>query len=161
IFKQNSQTYSFEGYALAKNRMANGDAFVFTVSSASGQAVGLPSATLISTSVWYHVAAVRGSNFMQLYVNGQLESQTNVSFAQDYGTLPLYFGTSGETYWDGKLNGRLDEASLYNRALSSNEVAAIYAAGAAGKCKGPSFVAPPQSQTVVAGSNVSLTVSAA
>ena len=98
---------------------------------------------------------------MQLYVNGQLESQTNVSFAQDYGTLPLYFGTSHETYWDGKLKGRLDEVSLYNRALCSNEVAAIYAAGAAGKCKGASLVTQPQSQTVVAGSNVLFTVTAA
>ena len=97
---------------------------------------------------------------MQLYVNGQLESQTNVSFAQDYGTLPLYFGTSGETYWDRKLKGRLDEVSLYNRALSSNEVAAIYAAGAPGKCKGASIAVQPQSQTVVAGTNVIFTVTA-
>jgi hypothetical protein len=86
--------------------------------------------------MWYHVAAVRGSNFTQLYVNGRLERQMTVSFPQDYGTLPLYFGTSGQSYWDHKLKGSLDEVSLYNRALSSNEVAAIYAAGAAGKCKG-------------------------
>jgi hypothetical protein len=31
------------------------------------------------------------------------------------------------------LNGRIDEAAIYNRALSSNEVAAIYNAGPAGK----------------------------
>ena len=37
--------------------------------------------------------------------------------------------------WDGKLNGQLDEVSLYNRALTTTEINAIYAAGAAGKCK--------------------------
>ena len=116
--------------------------------------------SLVSTGVWYHVAAVRGSNYVQLYVNGQLESTNSVSFAQDYGTLPLYFGTSGQTYWDGKLEGTLDEASFYNRALSSNEVAAIYAAGAAGKCKGASITVQPQSQTVVAGTNALFTVTA-
>jgi hypothetical protein len=47
--------------------------------------------------------------------------QTNVNFPQNYGTLPLYFGTSGQSYWDHKLRGALDEVSLYNRALSSNE----------------------------------------
>jgi hypothetical protein len=164
VFKQNSRTYYFEGYSLEKYRITNGDAFMFTVGSASGQEAALLSKTLISTSVWYHVAAVRGSNYMQLYVNGQLESQTNVGFAQDYGTLPLYFGTSHETYWDGKLKGRLDEVSLYNRALSSNEVAAVYAAGAAGKCKavnGLTITAQPQSQSVVAGSNAVFTAAAA
>ena len=164
VFKQNAQAYYFEGYSLEKFRIANGDAFMFTVGSASGQEVALLSKTLVKTSVWYHVAAVRGSNFMQLYVNGQLESQTNVSFAQNYGTLPLYFGASHETYWDGKLKGRLDEVSLYNRALSSNEVAAVYAAGASGKCKaasGPTITTQPQSQSVAAGGNVVFTVTAA
>ena len=125
VFKQNSRTYYFEGYSLEKYRLANGDVFMFTVGSSSGAEVFLPSATVISTGIWYHVAAVRGSNFMQLYVNGQLETQTNVSFAQDYGTEPLYFGTSGNVGWDGKLKGRLDEVSLYNRALNSTEVAAV------------------------------------
>jgi hypothetical protein len=53
---------------------------------------------------------------------------------------------------------------LYNRALSSNEVAAIYSAGAAGKCKvvsGLTITAQPQSQTVAAGSSPTFTVAAA
>ena len=91
-------------------------------------------------------AATRGPNFTQLYVNGQLESQTNVSFAQDYGSFPLFFGSSGQSYWDRKFNGLLDEVSLYNRALSSNEIAAISAAGSAGKCGPPHILAQPQSQ---------------
>ena len=161
VFKQNSRAFYFEGYALEKYRLANGDVFMFTVGSASGEEVFLPSATLISTGIWYHVAAVRGSNFMQLYVNGQLETQTNVSFAQDYGTKPLYFGTSGDPGWDGKLKGRLDEVSLYNRALSASEVAALYAAGTAGKCKGLSITTQPQSQGVAVGSNATFMVAAA
>ena len=163
VFKQNSQTWSFEGYDLSKTRVTGGDVFRFLVTSASAQSVGIQSSTLVATGVWYHVAATRGSNFTQLYVNGHLESQTNVSFPQNYGTLPLYFGTSGQSYWDHKLNGTLDEVSLYNRALSSNEVAAIYASGAAGKCKapsGPTITAQPQNQTVAGGSSATFTVTA-
>ena len=103
---------------------------------------------------------MRGSNYIQLYVNGQLERQTTVSFPQDYGNSPLLFGSSGQSYWDGKLKGMLDEVSLYNRALSAAEIAAIYSASAAGKCKALSVTAQPQSQTVVVGSNALFTVSA-
>ena len=117
----------------------------------------------MATGVWYHVAAVRGSNFTRLYVNGQLEGQTNVTFAQNYGALPLFFGTSGQSYWDHKLKGTLDEVSLYNRALSSNEVAALYAAGSGGKCKvasGLIITLQPLSQTVGAGDSVAFNVTA-
>ena len=41
--------------------------------------------------------------------------------------------------------------SLCNRALSSNEIVAIYAAGAAGKCKSGISITGPQNQTVAAG----------
>ena len=160
VFKQNSQTFYFEGYSLEKFRVGTNDIFLFTVANANSVEAFLPSVTTISTGVWYHVAAVRGSNYMQMYVNGRFENQTNVSFAQNYGSLPLYFGSSGQSYWDGKFKGRLDEVSIYNRALSSDEIAAIYAAGAAGKCKYVNLTAQPQSQTVIAGSNVLLTVSA-
>ena len=164
VFKQNTRSSNFEGYYLAKERRSGGDVFVFDVSSAAGQVVEVASSPMIATGVWYHVAAMRGSNFIQLFVNGQSVAQATVSFAQDYGNFPLYFGTSGQSYWDRKFSGLLDEVSLYNRALSSTEVAAIYSAGAAGKCRGPqgpSIVTPPQSQSVAVGSNAFFTVKAA
>jgi hypothetical protein len=163
VFKQNTRNGDFEGFDLSKTRVAGGDVFRFLVTSATGQTAEIDSATLLTIGVWYHVAAVRGSNFTQLYVNGYLERQMTVSFSQDYGAFPLYFGTSGQSYWDHKLKGALDEVSLYNRALSSNEVAAIYAAGAAGKCKtvsGLTITTQPQSQSVAVGSNAVFTVGA-
>lgn len=160
VFKQNSRNSSFEGFDLSKTRSGT-DVFRFAVSSASGQSVELQSMTSVAVGTWYHVAAVRGSNFISLYVNGQLERQASAGFAQDYGTLPLYFGTSGQSFWDHKLKGDLDEVSLYNRALDSAEILAIYNAGAAGKCHGVAITAQPESQTVPVGSNVvfSVTVS--
>src|SRR2546430_335583 len=159
-FRQNSRSSDFEGFDLSKTRVSGSDVFRFLISSGSAQTVEIHSTTTISTGVWYHVAAVRGSNFTQIYVNGNLERQTNVSFPQDYGKFTLYFGTSGEPYWDHKLKGNLDEVSLYNRALSASEIAGIYSAGSAGKCKAPNIVTQPQSQTVAVGGNVTFTVSA-
>ncbi len=95
---------------------------------------------------------------MQLYVNGVLEAQGTISFPQSYGAYPLYFGTSGVTNWDRKLNGRLDEVSLYNRALSPVEILQIFAAGTAGKCKGT--VSPPRFMTsILQNRNMVLTLS--
>lgn len=136
VFKQNTRSSDFEGFDLSKTRVAGGDVFRFLVTSATGQTAEVDSATLLTPGVWYHVAAVRGYNYVQIYVNGRLERQGSVSFPQDYGALPVYLGSSGQSFWDHKLKGALDEVSLYKRALSSNEVANIYSAGAAGKCKG-------------------------
>jgi hypothetical protein len=55
----------------------------------------------------------------------------------------------------------LDEVSLYDRALGTNEIAAIYAAGAGGKCQEATIIAPPQNQTALVGSNVTFIVTAA
>jgi hypothetical protein len=100
---------------------------------------------------------VRGSNYIRLYINGHLEEAAQADFAQDYdGHWPVYFGTSGQA-WDGKLNGRLDEFSLYNRALSSNEIAAIYQAGSGGKCKAPALLIQPSGQTCYWGGSVTFT----
>jgi ribosomal protein L19 len=163
VFKQNTRTTGFEGIYLAKERRTGGDIFVFGTTSSAGVGVEVDSTAAIATNVWYHVAGVRGPNFIQLYVNGQFIGQTTVTFAQNYGTLPLYFGTSGQSYWDHKLSGTLDEVSLYNRPLTSNEIAGVYAAGASGKCKpgaGIIITTQPQTQTVVAGSNATFTVAA-
>ena len=151
VFKQNSRgdQPGFEGFGLGKDRYpnvpnTNGDVLYFNVSSANGDTAEVDSTVIVTTNVWYHLAGVRGSNYLQLYVNGQLQGQVGVSFPQDFGTNSLYFGTTGRSqFFDGKLNGLLDEVSLYNRALASNEIAAIYLAGASGKCKGSPILGNP------------------
>jgi hypothetical protein len=160
FFKQNSRDTDFEGFELGKGRNSELDYFYVIVTSATAQSVALQSVTSISPGVWYHIAGVRGSNFTQIYVNGQLENQTNVNFPQDYGTLPVYLGTSGQSYWDHKLSGSLDEVSLYSRALSAPEIANIFKAGSAGKCRPIRITAQPQDQTVFAGSNAIFSVTA-
>ncbi len=60
-----------------------------------------------------------------------------------------------------KFHGLIDEVAIFNRALSSNEIAAIYSAGANGMCKNalpPTILEPPKDQYVASGSNVTLTV---
>jgi hypothetical protein len=144
IFHQNAEEYNFEGFDLAKDRrpqyVATNDTWSFEMTSVDGENVYLESQTFVQTNVWYHIAGVRGSNYIQLYVNGVLEAQSNVDFPVGYGNFPLYFATTGQSYYDHKFAGALDEVGFYDRALSSNEIAAIYAAGRGGKCKTPTVV---------------------
>ena len=163
VFKQNTQNGNFEGFGMGKDRIAdvnpNGDFFYFNVSSSDGvTSAEVDSISTVKTGVWYHVVGVRGPDYIQLYINGQLEGTASVSFPQDYGNFPLYFGTTGQSYWDGKLNGELDEVSLYSRALSSNEIAAVYQAGNSGKCKTPTIVTQPLDQTGIFGGTAALNV---
>jgi hypothetical protein len=159
VFRQNSRSGNFEGFYLGKTRLGSTDVFGFQATSAAGVNAECDGTTAIATNVWYHVAGVRTPTSLQIFVNGRLEGSAAISFPQDYGNFPLYFGTTGQS-WDRRFKGRLDEVSLYNRGLSSNEIAAIYAAGSAGKCKAPNITVQPQSQTVLVGTNVTFTVSA-
>ncbi|HWQ90931.1 MAG TPA: LamG-like jellyroll fold domain-containing protein, partial [Clostridia bacterium] len=143
VYKQNSRYDNFEGYVLSKDR-TYADIILWEVTSSEGELVRIDSLTVMETNVWHHLVGVRGSNYIQLYVNGVLEAQTNVNFPQDYGTNSVYFGTSGQAYWDRRLNGVLDEVLLYNRALSAEEIAGLYAQGATSKCKWPSITPNPE-----------------
>ncbi len=83
---------------------------------------------------WQHIAVTSQGGFVTLYVDGQSvasgsQNINTTSGSQFYmGMVP---GTYGQTR---KIQGEVDEVSVYNRALTSNEIAAIYMAGIAGKC---------------------------
>jgi RHS repeat-associated protein len=155
-----------DGYVLYKIRTnsAGPDSFAFGVNNQNTWPTNVTSAPFIQTNVWYQIVGVRGSNYIQLYTNGMLAGTTTYTSPQNYGSYPLCFGYSGgfnnnTNAWDARLAGSLDEVTLYNRALSSNEIAALYNAGSYGKCQlPPTIITQPVSQTVGAGTNVSFFV---
>ena len=165
VFKQNTRDGDFEGYDLEKNRIDDQDVFRFQVTSADGTQVPVASTTIPQVGVWYHLAGTydSSSGYVNLYVNGALEGSAYAGFPLDYGTRPVFIGTTGQPGWDGRVQGTVDEVSIYNRALSSDEIASIYSAGSAGKCPGPfppGITAQPTNQTVVVGGTVTFTVMA-
>ena len=101
-------------------------------------------------NTWYHFAYTYddANNVHRFYING-------AEIASAASTLPLYYdatphplligaeyGPPGTPY--SFVDGRMDEISLYSRALSASEIAAVYNAGAAGKLKAkPVFVTLP------------------
>ena len=75
---------------------------------------------------------------MSLYINGVLMAQNRAPFkpigALDPTEEPaIGIGNSGGALYHFPFDGMIDELALYSRALSPNEIRAIYDAGSAGK----------------------------
>lgn len=97
----------------------------------------------IPLNEWTHVAFTHNGNSgtIRLYINGQVALIDEGVPQTTSSTGPLTIGRRGiDTIRD--YDGLIDEISLYHRELSTNEVAAIYNAGTAGKCK-PTATTPP------------------
>jgi hypothetical protein len=121
----------------------------------------ITSSGLIATGVWYHVAWTYDQSAMKLYVNG-VSVATNTIGAKTIAASSSNVRISGDDNNHVYFDGLIDEPSVYNRALSAAEIAAIYNAGSAGKCGlAPEILTPPQGQTVECSGNVTLSVTAA
>ena len=93
------------------------------------------STTVIQPGIWYHVAATYSAQAsVALYINGIQEGLTPINVTRSANGNPLEIGNSW--FWAGRyFSGRIDEATLYDRALTNAEIQGIYSAGSAGMCK--------------------------
>ena len=98
--------------------------------------------TAVHVALWHHVAMTYDGANLKLYVDGNQEGDVGATGSIVPSSASLDIGGHGVPYAVPCL---VDELSLYNRALSSNEVQAIVQAGSAGKCSGstPPPPAPP------------------
>ena len=96
---------------------------------------------------WYHVAFTFDEITKQqlLYLDGSTVATSASYRSIGYDAHPLLLGADIENGNQSLLlQGRIDEAAIYNRALSAGEIALIYNAGAAGKTTvGPYLDTPP------------------
>jgi hypothetical protein len=108
---------------------------------------------IVQSNVWQHVAVTydRSNGVARLYHNGTMVRQQTLGSFTPRTTYDLYLGRRPEPGTDvNSYHGGLDEISLYSRPLTSNELAAIYAAGSAGKCS-PTNPPPPVGPAILAG----------
>jgi N-acetylneuraminic acid mutarotase len=86
-----------------------------------------------NTGEWYHLAMSydRDLGTIQFYVNGsQVCNKSYGEYFADTYVSPLYVGTL--TYPGYYVDGLIDELYVFNRALSSDEIMAIYQGGLEG-----------------------------
>jgi hypothetical protein len=76
----------------------------------------------IPGGVWTHLVGVNQAGTLALYINGAAQAGTSAPYSSCTGTLFGRSDSSGRFY-----NGNIDDVRIWNRALSSSEVNALYA----------------------------------
>jgi len=97
---------------------------------------------VLTSNVFQHVALTydKTSGQARIYRNGAVVAQQNLGSFTPATTFNLFLGRRPPTLGDTEtFAGLLDEMTLYNRALLTNEIAAIYNVGSQGK-----FISPMQ-----------------
>ncbi|TLY30039.1 MAG: LamG domain-containing protein [Ignavibacteria bacterium] len=95
---------------------------------------------VLTLNAWNHVAAVydKDAGTRRLYSNGvKVAERVHAPIQITQGIADLSIGAylyAPSSTWN-YFPGRIDEVSFYHRALSGDEIASIYNAGSAGKCR--------------------------
>jgi len=100
---------------------------VFTTHSGGACCADMDSGTPLSIGAWTHVVMVHDGAKDKIFFNGVMVNERNSPGALDKTKYPLGIGfdpIDGAGYFDGAL----DDVQIYNTALSSTEIAALYAA---------------------------------
>lgn len=79
---------------------------------------------------WTHIAVTYDGSSLVLYVDGNIDGATQATGSVVSTSSPIIIGNRGESGFVG----RIDEITLYSRALSPAEILEIYRAGSNGKC---------------------------
>jgi hypothetical protein len=98
---------------------------------------------VLTPGVWTHVAATydAATGALKFYVNGvemnpgANSAPANTLIRTNDHELSIGSRQSGSAAYDLNFRGLIDEVEIYNRALTAAEIAAIFNAGSAGKCK--------------------------
>lgn len=124
----------FTGYEFLVATPSQGGRLRFLLNGGGGGA-SLDSTNSVTDGVFHHVAATYDGVAMRIYRDGVCETELPMTQPINYVTgQPLWIGRREFSPIPGYFPGLIDELSIYNRALSAGEIAAIYAAGSSGKC---------------------------
>ncbi len=95
--------------------------------------VGLSGTTILSPNNWYHIAGTWDGSFMRLYVDGaEDQTPTAQSGTINKSGTPLTLGAHNDSPTDRRFTGLIDDARIYSRALTADEIDEIYQAGLLG-----------------------------
>ena len=126
-FEGNSSLVSFE----IGQREAQKMGFVYSTTGTNGYFTNSQSSLNINT--WYNFVITIDNNFIKMYVNGTLEqTSTYPGVCFDNGdnvfigaTRNAIIGNPSSFFWIGKI----DDVGIWNRALTQEEITALYTAG--------------------------------
>ncbi|MBI3659356.1 hypothetical protein HY230_02640, partial [Candidatus Acetothermia bacterium] len=123
------------GYGLFINPKTGSAEFI--VSTDGSTRVILSDPQPLPLNAFQHVAGVVSKGGLTLYVNGVRKGSVSLSRPVFQTHAPLIMGSYDPAFTDNTfpMAGSVDEAQVFNRALTDDEVRAIYSAGISGQCK--------------------------
>lgn len=118
-------------------RIRNGFLYFTVRGPAGGSATQMAGVSPVQSGTWHHGALTFDGTTGRLYLDGVLENSMSLLMNLNENSRvligryqnPLFFN------YNFPFDGLIDEVGIYNRALSSTEIQAIFNAGGAGKCK--------------------------
>jgi hypothetical protein len=114
----------YHGYVL---RLQGGKVVAYTLGSTNADE-SVSGATTVSLNTWHHVAGVFDGSTLKVYLDGVQDGTASVVYAPDDGPDVLKIGARGDDA-TVTFSGRLDDAAVYNRALSATEIKLHYDSG--------------------------------
>ena len=122
-------------WSVSVNTGANAGRLTYLMQDGAGVSVKIDGVAQVRDGSWHHAALVldRDTGLLRSYVDGVNDGYNNLGALGP--VLPDALVVLGNAF-----EGQLDEVSVYGAALGGDDIAAIHAAGAAGKCIAASFV---------------------
>lgn len=162
-WNDNSSSFDGLGVMLEINNDGPGNLSAFFINADQGYIYMHSTNGLVKPNLFQHVALTfdRFSSQASLFYNGQIVASTQLPPDFEPQTHSDFCIGVGDAWgWLGGLFlGRIDETTVYRRALASAEIESIYQSAAAGKCTETlAFLKQPQSQTSFVGSSLTLEV---
>ncbi|WEL23767.1 DUF2341 domain-containing protein [Candidatus Nanohalovita haloferacivicina] len=79
--------------------------------------------TMVADGSWHHIVGTWNGSRMKMYVDGVMESSTT-QMALAGSTQDLFIGVRDKN--NGWFDGRIDDARVYRRSLTSSEIQSLY-----------------------------------
>jgi prepilin-type N-terminal cleavage/methylation domain-containing protein len=119
-----NETYLTSGFRMAIGNCNTACVFQFWSSESGGSFNdgGGPTATI---NTWYQVVATYNGSLASLYVNGSIAATSTGAYIGNTNTL----GLANYNFGYSSFAGLLDDVRIYNRALSTAEIQAMYNGG--------------------------------
>ena len=91
----------------------------------TGSSVSTDTTTTINDGNWHHIVVVRSSTSTIIYIDNSPTTNNNTFTSNNGGTEPFRIGRDNIGSPD-YFNGKIDQVRIFNRALDSGEVTALY-----------------------------------
>jgi hypothetical protein len=98
--------------------------------SSGGTQYNFDGPTFLQPDEWYHVAATYDGKVGRIYVNGELDAETDLSVTPDTNDASLLLGKAGGT-GGARFMGLMDEVRLSNIARTQEEIRGLMNKGLA------------------------------